>query len=82
MDKLDAALMVMELREEVEKFRTAANVLCGAHIGVPQNLCPVCEVAALKNELRVALYLLRNGTIGVDEDATIATWAKLVGEGQ
>ncbi len=30
------------LREEVEKYRTAASVLCGAHIGVPQPACPVC----------------------------------------
>lgn len=36
---------------EAEKFRTAARVLCGAHIGVPQATCPVCRAEALEAAL-------------------------------
>jgi DNA repair exonuclease SbcCD ATPase subunit len=37
-------------REEAEKWRTAARVLCGAHVGVPQATCPVCDLAAAREE--------------------------------
>lgn len=37
-------------RDEVEKWRTAASVLCAAHVGIPQSSCPVCEVEKLKAE--------------------------------
>jgi DNA repair exonuclease SbcCD ATPase subunit len=39
------------VREEAEKWRSAASVLCGAHIGVPQATCPVCELATLRGAL-------------------------------
>lgn len=38
------------LKAEVEKWRTAASVLCAAHVGKPQSSCPVCEVEKLKAE--------------------------------
>jgi hypothetical protein len=33
------------VQAEAEKWRSAASVLCGAHIGVPRTTCPVCELA-------------------------------------
>lgn len=33
-----------ELKQEKEKFRLAASVLCGAHIGIPQRQCPICAL--------------------------------------
>jgi hypothetical protein len=48
LDLVDPLLVrVQALEQEVEKFRTAARVLCGAHIGVPQPSCPVCRVEQL-----------------------------------
>lgn len=46
---LEAALATAQ--QEAEKFRTAARVLCGAHIGVPQSACPVCERDTLRDQV-------------------------------
>jgi hypothetical protein len=51
-----------ELREEAEKWRSAASVLCGAHIGVPQATCPVCELATLRGALEEARQWRRHRT--------------------
>jgi hypothetical protein len=39
------------VREQAEKWRSAASVLCGAHIGVPRTTCPVCELATVREVL-------------------------------
>jgi len=33
--------------EEMEKWRTAASVLCGRHVGIPRPECPVCAAERL-----------------------------------
>lgn len=38
-------------REETEKFRTAARVMCGLHIGQPQENCPVCGFLKLESQM-------------------------------
>lgn len=48
---ISAAPALLDAAEENEKYRTAANVLCAAHIGLPQASCPVCERDALRAEL-------------------------------
>lgn len=35
------------IMDEREKYRLAATVMCGAHIGVPQKECPVCRCEEL-----------------------------------
>jgi len=56
-----------EAREEREKFRYCARVMCGAHIGQPQPACPVCERNALRARLAAAeallLFLSRQDTM-------------------
>ena len=47
----NAAPALLDAAEERDKYRTAANVLCAAHIGLPQASCPVCERDALRAEL-------------------------------
>lgn len=39
------------VQEEREKYRVAATVMCGAHIGVPQSECPVCRCNRYEKEL-------------------------------
>jgi hypothetical protein len=34
-------------------------VLCGAHVGVPQETCPVCDVAVLREALESIVELTR-----------------------
>ena len=47
----EQAKEIEELRGDSEKWRTAARVLCGAHVGLPQSACPVCERDALNAEV-------------------------------
>ena len=47
----NAAPALLDAAEERDKYRMAANVLCAAHIGLPQASCPVCERDALRAEL-------------------------------
>jgi uncharacterized protein (UPF0210 family) len=48
---VEAAPALLDAAEERDKYRTAASVLCGAHIGLPQASCPVCERDALRSEV-------------------------------
>ena len=41
---------IVQLMEELEKMRSAASVLCGAHLGVTQKRCPVCVLEDREQE--------------------------------
>lgn len=64
---------IIELKEEREKFRSAASVLCGAHIGLKQEKCPVCErdivLQNLENIKNAADRLFEHGrTVMLNKD--------------
>lgn len=60
-------------KEETEKWRGAARVLCGAHVGVPQTTCPVCALTAARARIEALEAALQKYG---DHDGSCATrWA-------
>jgi hypothetical protein len=50
--RLKAALLdTASAHDEAAKWRSAASVLCGEHVGQKQDRCPVCEIARLRGEV-------------------------------
>ena len=43
---------LQQAQDEREKYRLAATVMCGDHIGVPQKQCPVCELEEQKADYK------------------------------
>ena len=44
---------IQRIADEREKWLTASRVLCAAHVGVPQQTCPVCQLAEMDKEASV-----------------------------
>jgi hypothetical protein len=53
---LTLAEHIVALREERDKWRTAAGILCGEHVGLPRSTCPVCDCDRLSAEFTGHLH--------------------------